>query len=369
MDNNQQLISSTSIQNPQEGLPETYRPDPVQVTALASQINIAETGMVMGYGAKPMAEIAQFADTLLHKIKARDGGEVGQLLSDLVLRIRENDPFTKEEKSSNFLASLPVVGKLFKQVEQFKVNNQALTEQVDTIANHLDQSMITLMRDIETLEQLYLRNFNFYNEVTLYIDAGKQKLQHVSEIELPALKQEADTSKNLMMAQQVKDMIENINRFERRLHDLDLSRTIAIQTAPQIRMVQSTNQQLAEKIQSSILATLPIWKSQMVLSMTLNAQSKAARLQKEVSDTTNQLLLKNAEILQQSSIATANEVERSIVDVGTLREVQNKLINTIEETMKIADNARTRRAEAETELATMEENLRLRLTEATSRYK
>ena len=184
-----------------------------------------------------------------------------------------------------------------------------------------------------------------------------------------ALEDKARSSQDLMDAQKVKDFIECINRFERRLHDLELSKTISVQTAPQIRMIQGNNQQLAEKIQSSVLSTLPIWKSQMVLSLTLDSQKKAAQLQRDVSDTTNELLRKNAEILEQSSIATATEVERSIVDIDTLREVQTRLVNTIEETMKIASDARERRAEVEKELGTMEEDLRLRLTAAVDKYK
>ena len=339
-----------------------------QISALVNNIKITDPTAVMAYGSKAMGEIARFADTLLENVKSKDAGEIGEQLSVLVMHIREYDPLSGEEKRDSFLASLPLVGSLFKQAEQSKVDQRSLTAQVDTIAGHLDNTMVNLMRDIETLEQLYLRNFNFYKEVSLYIEAGKQKLKEVREQDLPVLQKQAEESKDLMHAQQVKDMIENINRFERRLHDLELSKTISMQTAPQIRMIQSNNQQLAEKIQSSVLSTLPIWKNQMVLAMTLDAQGKAAKLQKDVSDTTNELLRKNAEILQQNSVATANEVERSIIDIETLREVQNRLVSTIEETMKIASDARTRRAEVEKELLTMEDNLRERLTAAVEKY-
>lgn len=343
--------------------------DASQVTSLASEIKLSDPASVLAYGAKPMGEIARFADTLLTRIRAKDAGEIGEQLSKLVTYIRENDPLSAQEKTGSFLSSLPVVGSLFKRAQKAQIDRQTLAEQVDGIATHLDNSMVNLLRDIETLEQLYAKNYDYYKEVSLYIEAGRQKLEQIKSQDLPALQQQAQASKDMMQAQQVKDLLENINRFERRLHDLELSKIIAVQTAPQIRMVQSNNQQLAEKIQTSILSTLPIWKSQLVLTMTLDAQRKAAQLQKDVSDTTNDLLRKNAQMLEQSSIATATEVERSIVDVETLREVQSKLVNTIEETLRIASEARTKRAEVEKELGTMEENLRQRLTDATAKYR
>lgn len=343
--------------------------DASQVASLASEIKLSDPASVLAYGAKPMGEIARFADTLLTRIRAKDAGEIGEQLSKLVTYIRENDPLSAQEKTGSFLSSLPVVGSLFKRAQKVQIDRQTLAEQVDGIATHLDNSMVNLLRDIETLEQLYAKNYDYYKEVSLYIEAGRQKLEQIKSQDLPALQQQAQASKDMMQAQQVKDLLENINRFERRLHDLELSKIIAVQTAPQIRMVQSNNQQLAEKIQTSILSTLPIWKSQLVLTMTLDAQRKAAQLQKDVSDTTNDLLRKNAQMLEQSSIATAPEVERSIVDVETLREVQSKLVNTIEETLRIASEARTKRAEVEKELSTMEENLRQRLTDATAKYR
>lgn len=343
--------------------------DASQVASLASEIKVSDPASVLAYGAKPMGEIARFADTLLTRIRAKDAGEIGEQLSKLVTYIRENDPLSTQEKTGSFLSSLPVVGSLFKRAQKVQIDRQTLAEQVDGIATHLDNSMVNLLRDIETLEQLYAKNYDYYKEVSLYIEAGRQKLEQIKSQDLPALQQQAQASKDMMQAQQVKDLLENINRFERRLHDLDLSKIIAVQTAPQIRMVQSNNQQLAEKIQTSILSTLPIWKSQLVLTMTLDAQRKAAQLQKDVSDTTNDLLRKNAQMLEQSSIATATEVERSIVDVETLREVQSKLVNTIEETLRIASEARTKRTEVEKELSTMEENLRQRLTDATAKYR
>ena len=294
-------------------------PDDARVNEIATTISINDPTAFLAYGSKPMAEIAKFSDTLLNRIKTKDAGEVGGQLSDLVLKIREYDPLSQEEKTTGFLANIPFIGSLFRQVEKTKIDHTTLTTQVDVIASHLDNSMVNLLRDNEQLAQLYDKNLDYYRELNLYIEAGKQFLNQTRTVDLPALEAKAMETQDMLDAQNVKDLMENINRFERRLHDLNLSKTIAMQTAPQIRIIQSNNQQLAEKIQGSIFSTLPIWKSQIVLSLSLQEQEKAAKLQKDVADTTNQLLRKNAEMLQQNSIATAQEVERSIVDIETVR--------------------------------------------------
>lgn len=343
-------------------------PDHDRIQEIAKHINIHDPAAFLAYGSKPMAEIAKFSDTLLSRIKTKDAGEVGSQLSTLVLKIREYDPFSAEEKTSGFLTKIPLIGGLFRQVEKAKIDHTDLTSQVDIIASHLDNSMVNLLRDNEQLAQLYDKNLDYYRELEVYITAGQEYLNRVRTEDLPTLEAKAQASQDMIDAQDVKDLIENINRFERRLHDLELSKMIAMQTAPQIRIIQSNNQQLAEKIQGSIFSTLPVWKSQIVLSLSLQEQEKAAQLQKDVADTTNQLLRKNAEMLQQNSIATAREVERSIVDIETIRDVQNRLVNTIEETMKIASDARDKRKAVEIELSQMENNLRERITEAVTKY-
>ncbi len=348
--------------------PKATEQDVVRINAISDTINVNNASEVLAYGVKPMEEIAKFADTLLSRVKNKDSGVVGDQLSSLIMKIREYDPLTVEDKSSNFLANLPIIGGLFKKGIEAKVDHMSLTSQVDTIASHLDNSMVGLVRDNERLEELYLKNFEYYKEVSLFVTAGKEKVKEIKATELPKLQAQAESSKDLLDAQKVKDLMENLNRFERRLHDLEISKTISMQTAPQIRIIQNNNQQLAEKIQGSILSTLPIWKSQIVLSLSLDEQGKAAKLQKDVSDTTNDLLRKNAEILQQNSVATAQEVERSIVDIETIREVQTRLVDTIEETMRIATEARHRRAEVEVELGQMEENLRTRITSVVDKY-
>ncbi|WP_026878577.1 toxic anion resistance protein [Ignatzschineria larvae DSM 13226] len=348
--------------------PKENSQDLVRIDEISQNIDINQASEVLGYGVKPMSEIAKFADTLLQGVKGKDSGVIGDQLGSLISKVREYDPLTKEDQNNSFLAKLPIIGSFFRKNAAEKIDHMTLTSQVDTIAAHLDQSMVGLLRDNERLEQLYLKNFEYYKEISLFVTAGKKKIEEIKMTELPRLQTQADESKDLLDTQKVKDLMENLNRFERRLHDLEISKAIAMQTAPQIRIMQNNNQQLAEKIQGSILTTLPVWKNQMVLALSLDQQGKAAKLQKDVSDTTNELLRRNAEALQQNSIATATEIERSVVDIETIREVQDRLVNTIEETMRIATEARHRRAEVEVELGQMEDNLRQRIGAVVDKY-
>ena len=280
-----------------------------------------------------------------------------------MLRIKDVkiDQIAQPQKS--FLESIPLVGRLFNTMERTIAQFDTVLEQVEGISKKLEDAMGGLLKDISVLEQLYAHNKTFYEDLTIYIKAGEERLEHARNVELPALEEKAKQSGDNFDAQNVRDFAERLNRFERRLHDLKLSRTITLQTAPQIRMIQSNNKNLAEKIQTSILATIPIWKNQMVLALSIHSQRQAAHLQKEVADTTNAMLAKNAELLHGSSVETAREVERSSVDIETLRDVHQKLIGTIEETMNIVREGRDHRRAVEKELQTMEEDLRVKLTD------
>ena len=287
---------------------------------------------------------------------------MGDSLQELMLKVKDIDVTEIASPRKSVLSSIPLIGSLFGSVEKTLARFDTLLDQVEGISAHLEDAMLGLLKDIQVLEQLYGYNQSFYEDLTAAIMAGERRLQKAREEELPRIEEEARKSGNALDAQKVHDFAERLNRFERRLHDLRLSRTITLQTAPQIRMIQSNNQTLAEKIQTSILATIPVWKNQLVLALSIHGQHKAAQLQKEVADTTNALLRKNAEMLQTSSTAAAREVERSIVDVETLRDVQSRLIATIEETMTIAREGRARRMEVERELVSMEEDLKTKLT-------
>ncbi|WP_082763299.1 toxic anion resistance protein [Serratia rubidaea] len=331
-----------------------------EVQRLVEQIDITDPVLSIAYAAKTMNSISRFSEALMQEVRAKDAGAIGEQLTDLLGKVKAVDLSAFGEKKS-LLASLPLLGRLFNKVERTMAEYQTLAQQVDNISKKLEQTMVELLRNIATLEQLFTHNREFFQQINLHIIAGKQKLALIQNGELRLAQEKAAHSSDAMDAQYVRDLMEGVQRFERRLHDLMMSRTIAVQTAPQIRLMQSNSQSLAEKIQSSILTTIPVWKSQIVLALSLNSQRQAAKLQKDVADTTNDMLRRNAELLQTGTLETAREVERSLVDVETLRDVQGRLLSTIEDTVTIASEARVRRAEVEKELAGMEQELRSRL--------
>lgn len=331
-----------------------------RVTDIARSINLADPALNITYGTETMRNISRFADDLLSRVQAKDAGEVGEKLTDLMVRVKSMD-VSEMGRTPGILERLPLIGSLFNSVERTVAKFRTMADQVAVIGEKLEQSMVGLLRDIEVLEQLYRHNEDFYRDLSAYLEAGRRRLEEASTRELPALREMAEASGSALDAQKVRDFTEQINRFERRLHDLELSRTITVQTAPQIRLIQSNNQALAEKIQTSILSTIPIWKSQLVLALSLQGQRDAAAMQKEVSDTTNDLLRRNAAMLQEASVSTAREVERSVVDIETLRDVHAKLVATIEETMRISQEGREKRVAAEKELLGMENELKARL--------
>ncbi|MBQ7739483.1 MAG: toxic anion resistance protein [Desulfovibrionaceae bacterium] len=342
-----------------EGLPVAA----TKMEAAKAEIDFNNPTLTLTYGAKAMDKISGFADSLLSEVKVKDSGPVGQGLSELMLRIKDVNLDQISQGKKGFLQSIPLIGSLFNTVERTIAQFDTVLDQVDGITKKLDEAMVGLLKDIQRMELLYGQNKIFYEDLTAYIQAGEAKIEEVRNGELVALEAKAKASGDNLDAQNVRDLADKLNRFERRIHDLKLSRTITLQTAPQIRMIQSNDQSLAEKIQTSILATIPIWKNQMVLALSIHKQQQAANLQKEVNDTTNEMLRKNAEMLQSATLATAREVERPIVELDTLKDVQQKLIATIEETMTIARNGHAQRQKTEIELQKMEEDLRVKLTD------
>lgn len=337
-------------------------PDAAKVAGLAKTINLDDPNLTLSYGAQTMTEISRFADELLGRVRTKDAGAVGDALTDLLLKVRDAEPSALSEEGG-VLERLPFIGGFFNSAQRSIARFNTLAGQVEEITVKLDDTMVGLLKDIEILEELYAHNHNFYDELSLYIEAGQQRLDEARSVELPRLKEAAESSGEAMDAQKVRDFADKLNRFERRLHDLKLSRAVTLQTAPQIRLIQSNDQTLAEKIQTSVLTTIPLWKSQMVLALSLHGQKGAARLQKNVSDTTNAILRKNAEMLESATVETAREAERPSVDIETLREVQGRLVSSIEQTLQIAEEGRNKRLEAEKELKTMEDGLRRQLGE------
>lgn len=343
-----------------ESTPAISAEEQQKIEEIAAQIDITDPVLSIAYGAKTLNAMSRFNESLMQEVRAKDAGEVGAQLTDLLSKVKGIDLTVFDQKKS-LLASVPLLGKLFNKVERTLLEYQTLAGQVDTLSEKLQNTITELLRNIATLEQLFIRNRDYFKDISLHILAGKKKIAQIQSDVIPAAQAQVQASGDAMEAQNVRDLVEGVQRFERRLSDLMLTRTLSIQTAPQIRLMQSNSQSLAEKIQSSILTTIPVWKSQIVLALSLNSQRQAARLQKDVADTTNAMLRRNAELLQTGSIETATEVERSIVDVETLREVQGRLLSTLEDTMQIASNARTRRAEVEKELGAMEQELRSKL--------
>lgn len=343
-----------------ESTPAISAEEQQKIEEIAAQIDITDPVLSIAYGAKTLNAMSRFNESLMQEVRAKDAGEVGAQLTDLLSKVKGIDLTVFDQKKS-LLASVPLLGKLFNKVERTLLEYQTLAGQVDTLSEKLQNTITELLRNIATLEQLFIRNRDYFKDISLHILAGKKKIAQIQSDVIPAAQAQVQASGDAMEAQNVRDLVEGVQRFERRLSDLMLTRTLSIQTAPQIRLMQSNSQSLAEKIQSSILTTIPVWKSQIVLALSLNSQRQAARLQKDVADTTNAMLRRNAELLQTGSIETATEVERSIVDVETLRDVQGRLLSTLEDTMQIASNARTRRAEVEKELGAMEQELRSKL--------
>lgn len=342
-------------------------PADATVDTIARSIDLSDPALSLSYGAGTMDKIAGFADSILDQVKARDAGPVGDYLTQLMTKVKSLDVSGLAQAQESFLKKIPLIGGLFDSVDNALAKYKTLAEQVEAISDKLDTAMVGLLRDIEVMDQLYKHNAEFHADLAAHIAAGRKRLAEAETKELPAARSKAEAETGTLAAQEVRDMVDRMHRFERRLHDLELSKAITLQTAPQIRLIQSNDQTLAEKIQTSILTTIPIWKSQLVLALSLYNQKNALDLQKEVADTTNAMLRKNAEMLETNAIETARQVERGVVDIETLKEVHGRLVHSIEETLDIAVKAKEQRREAEKELGLMESNLKESLSSLAAR--
>ena len=322
----------------------------VMVQEFASRIDITDPTVMVQYGADSQNKVASFSDSLLNNLRTKDSGEAGELLSDLVSEIKGFDASAGEKKGF-FTSMKKHISKLMSKYDKVNVNIDKITESLE---NHKRQ----LIKDSAMLENLYQSNNEYFKEITLYIIAGKEKLKEVEEKVLPELQAKAELSGDQFDLQALQDMRDFAQRFEKKLNDLKLTRTISIQMAPQIRILQHSNTLLADKIQSSIVNSIPLWKNQIIISMGLNNTKAALNTQKEVTDMTNELLVKNSEMLKQNTIAIAKENERAIVDIETLRTTNNNLITTITEVIKIQTEGAAKRAATEGELEAMELQLK-----------
>lgn len=345
---------------------ETLSPDERRkVQTIKDNINLMDTSTPLKFGVEAQKEIAQFSDSILAKVRTKDSGQVGELLNDLVGKVRGFNPSEKK----GFLQNLPIIGGLVNKAQDIKDGYNKLSTQVEVIEQGLERSKVKLMEDVVMFDTLYEKNLGYFKELQLYIRAGEEKLQEMREVTMPKLKAQAAETNDPMAVQVVSDFEQSVDRFEKKIHDLKLSKTLAIQTAPQIRLIQNNDRVLIDRVQSAIYHTIPLWKNQMVIALGLNNQQATIQLQRAVSDATNDLLKRNAEMLKQNTIETAKENERGIVDIDTVKKVNEDLISTIEETVRIQDEGRRKRQEAEKELIAIEGRLKDTLLKNSERFK
>lgn len=326
------------------------------VDDFASQIDITNTQQIMQYGAGSQKKIADFSETALNNVRTKDLGEIGNLLTDVVAELKNFD----EEEEKGFLG---LFKKNSNKLTTLKAKYDKAESNINKICEAMEAHQITLLKDMAMLDKMYELNLNYFKELSMYILAGKQKLEQAKNVELPALLAKAEQSGLPEDTQKAKDFSEMCNRFEKKIYDLELSRTVSLQMAPQIRLIQSNDTVMSDKIQSTLVNTIPLWKSQMVIAIGVNHATEAAAAQREVSDMTNALLKKNAEQLKLATIETTKESERGIVDIETLQATNQTLISTLDEVMKIQEEGRQKRALAEAELQKIESEMRAKLLE------
>jgi uncharacterized protein YaaN involved in tellurite resistance len=333
--------------------------DQAKAIVIANGINGNGTSIIE-FGAQAQLKISEFADTILREVRAKDAGEIGTVLTTLMQKCKGVDA-TALTDMGGFIAKLPLIGGLFNRAKNFIDKYEKVGEEIELISSKLNEAKATILKDIEILEGLYASNIQSFQNLELYIAAGQLKLAELQSVTLPNAKANAITSDNQEVTEEYNQLEALYDRLDKKVHDLELSRMIALQAAPQIRLIQSNNACLAEKIQSSVLNTIPLWKNSLVIAITLVRQKKVMELQQAVSDTTNNLLRMNAELLKQGSIGIAKEAERGVVDITTLQEVNTKLISAIDEIQKIHADGRIARQAASKELEKIQLELKTKL--------
>lgn len=326
------------------------------VDNFVKQIDLSNSNAILQYGAGAQKKMADFSEAALENVKSQDLGEIGDILSKVVVELKN---FDAEEEKGFF----GIFKKASNKVNAMKAKYAKAEANVDEIVEVLEKHQITLMKDTAMLDKMYETNLAYFKELNMYIAAGKKKLNEARTVDIPALQAKAQKSGLPEDAQAARDLNDMCNRFEKKLHDLELTRQISMQTAPQIRLVQSNDTMMAEKIQTTIVNTIPLWKSQMVIALGVAHSTEAAKAHREVTDMTNELLRKNAEALHTASVETAKEAERGIVDMETLKATNEHLIQTFDEVMNIQREGHEKRMAAEAELQTMETELKKKLLE------
>ena len=327
------------------------------VEDFSHKIDVRDTNMILQYGAAAQKNVAGFSESALNNVRSKDLGEIGQDLSRLVVELKG---FGDSDEKKGLMGLFKKAGN---RLESMKAQYSKVEANVEKISQSLEQHQITLLKDVAMFDQMYELNLKYYKELTMYILAGKKRLEEVRSGELEELRKKAEQSGTAEDAQAYNDLVNLCNRFEKKIHDLELTRMVSVQMGPQTRLLQNNDTLMIEKIQSSLVNTIPLWKSQMVLALGLAHSQQAIEAQRAVTDMTNELLRKNAAALKTGTIETAREAERGILDLNTLVETNQSLIDTISEVMKIQDEGRAQRVEAEKQLVTMENELKQKLLE------
>ncbi len=362
------LAPAETAETPKPAAPAAVEQTPLSpaeqkmVQDFAQQIDLKNSALILNYGAASQKKIADFSGAALESVRTKDLGEVGDMITGLVTELRGFDAAAGQPKGLRGLFK-----KAGNQLDEMKTKYAKAETNVERITGMLEGHQVTLLKDIKMLDKMYEKNLVYFKELTMYILAGRQKLAEVRATELPALVSKAQASGLPEDAQAARDFEDQCNRFEKKLYDLELTRTVSIQMAPQIRLVQNNDAMMAEKIQSSIVNTIPLWKSQMVLALGLANSQQAISAQRAVTDMTNELLKKNAAALKMGTIEAAKESERGIVDIETLQQTNRSLIETLDEVMKIQSDGQQKRAAAEEELGRIEDELKQKLLEISTR--
>ncbi|MGN0482669.1 MAG: toxic anion resistance protein [Lachnospiraceae bacterium] len=367
------LAALSSAKNQKDGL-ETAIVDTVQETTMVfdkeerqrideikKSIDFLDTQSTIQYGIGAQRQLTEYTDSILSTVKSKDGGEVGDLLSELAIEIKSLDPSVAMQEK--VIGKIPILKNAVHGIKKFKERYTKAEVQIDRIEAALEKARMDMLKDINMFDIMYQENLKCFKELEMYIQAGKERIQEIREETIPSLQAEAAASQNPMDAQLVNDFQNTVDQFEKKIYDLELSRTISIQSAPQIKLIQNNDRVLVDKIQTAILNTIPIWKSQFVIALGLSNQQRVLKMQQEINETTNAMLTKNAELLKTSTIETAKRSNEGIVDVETLARVNNNLISTIEETIQIQQQGRQKRQAAEEELVRIETQLKNKLIE------
>ena len=348
------VAEETDLQQPKITEPVLTPQEQQMVADFAAKIDVENTAQILQYGAGTQKKMADFSEAALANVRTQDLGEVGDLIAGVVGELQEFD--AAEDKGL-----FGFFRKQSNKLENMKARYAKAEVNVEKISDALQQHQVRLLKDSALLDKMYEQNLAYFKELTMYILAGKQKLQEVRGGKLKQLEATAKETGLAEDAQAAKDLADKCDRFEKKIHDLELTRTISIQTAPQIRMIQNNDNVMVEKIQTTLMNTIPLWKNQMVLSLGIAHSTEAAQAQRQVTDITNALLKQNAEKLHMASVETAKEAERGIVDIETLKKTNAELIQTLDDVMKIQSEGRTKRLEAEAEMAKMENDLKIKL--------